>query len=130
MGVNAFEELRVYLQAEQLADRIWEIVLAWGALPKDTVGKQIVRAADSIGANLAEGHGRGSFADNRRFVRMSRGSLHETRHWLRRAYQRKLLTDEQVQTLKGIVDNLGPQLNAYLRSIGPPRKQNPGSDAV
>jgi four helix bundle protein len=121
MGVNAFEDLRVYRQSEELADTIWDIVRAWHILPKDTVGKQMIRSADSIGANLAEGHGRGSYADNRRFVRISRGSLYETRHWLRRAYRRKLITDVQVQKLKGIVDNLGPQLNAYLKSIWPRR---------
>jgi four helix bundle protein len=55
---------------------------------KDTVGKQMVRAGDSIGANIAEGSGRGSFQDNRRFIRIARGSLYETMHWLRRANNR------------------------------------------
>jgi four helix bundle protein len=120
---KSFEELRVYQQAERLADRVWEIALGWNALAKDTVGKQMIRSADSIGANLAEGHGRGTYADNRRFVRIARGSLYETRHWLRRAFRRKLLLDEQIQELKAIVDKLGPQLNAYLRSIGPSKEQ-------
>jgi four helix bundle protein len=129
MGVNSFEDLRVYQQAEELADTIWETVLPWDALSKDTVGKQMIRAADSIGANIAEGHGRGSYADNRRFVRMSRGSLYETRHWLRRAYRRKLLTKEKVEQLKNLVGNLGPQLNAYLKSIGSSRIQGAGTNA-
>jgi four helix bundle protein len=119
MGVNSFEDLRVYQQAEELADTIWDTVLAWDVLSKDTVGKQMIRSADSIGANIAEGHGRGTYADNRRYVRIGRGSLYETRHWLRRAYRRKLLTKEQVEQLKDLVANLGPQLNAYLKSIGP-----------
>jgi four helix bundle protein len=123
MAAKSFEELRVYQQAVELADLVWEIVLAWQALAKDTVGKQMIRSADSIGANIVEGHGRGSYQDNRRFVRVARGSLYEMRHWLRRAYRRKLLSDEQVQKLKGIVENFGPQLDAYLKSIGPPRNQ-------
>lgn len=121
MSVHSFEELRVYQQAEAMADVIWDIVLAWNSLSKDTVGKQMIRSADSIGANIAEGHGRGTYAENRRFVRISRGSLYETRHWLRRAYRRKLLTKKQVDHLKELVNNLGPQLNAYLSSIGPSR---------
>lgn len=115
----------MYQRSEELADSIWNIVLAWDALPKDTIGKQMIRAADSIGANIAEGHGRGSHADNRRFVRISRGSLYETRHWLRRAYKRGMLTVEQVEQLKSLVANLGPQLNAYLKSIGPCNTQAP-----
>lgn len=55
---------------------------------KDPIGKQIVRSADSIGANIAEGLGRGSFQDNRRFIKIARGSLNETQHWLRLAHTR------------------------------------------
>jgi four helix bundle protein len=125
MSAKAFEELRVYQQAEDLSDLVWAIVLGWHTLAKDTVGKQMIRSADSIGANIAAGHGRGSYVDNRRFVRIARGSLYETRHWLRRAFRRKLQSDEQIQKLRALVENLGPQLNAYLKSIGPPK--SPGS---
>jgi four helix bundle protein len=108
--------------AEKLADVIWKIVRKWDYFARDTIGKQMVRAADSIGANIAEGTGRGSHKDNCRFVRMARGSLYETRHWLRRAYSRELLTSEQVDRLKPLTDNLNPLLNGYLRCIGK-RKQ-------
>jgi len=64
-----FENLEVYKLAERLADEIWSVVLRWDYFARDTVGKQLVRAADSIGANIAEGTGRRSFQDNRRFVR-------------------------------------------------------------
>lgn len=113
-----FQDLQVYQLAEQLADEIWRIVNDWELLAKDTVGKQIIRSADSIGANIAEGVGRGSFQDNRRFVKIARGSLNETQHWLRRAYTRNLLTVEQVDTLKPIINDLAPKLNSYLKSIG------------
>jgi four helix bundle protein len=112
-----FEKLRVYKLAESLADGIWSVVLTWDFLARDTVGKQIIRAADSIGANIAEGTGKGTFQDNRRFIRMARGSLYETQHWLRRSYKRGLLSKEQVERLKPIIDELTPELNAYFRSI-------------
>ncbi len=118
MAKTNFERLQVYQLAESLADDTWGIVIKWDPFARDTVGKQLVRAADSIGANIAEGTGRGSFQDNRRFVRVARGSLYETRHWLRRAFNRHLLTEKQVSRLKPIIDELSPKLNAYLRSIG------------
>src|SRR5213080_2993788 len=99
MARTNFEKLHVYRLAEKLADEIWSTVIGWDRFAKETVGKQMVRAVDSIGANIAEGTGRGSFQDNRRFVRMARGSLYETRHWLRRAYCRKLLTPDQIGAL-------------------------------
>ena len=113
-----FVKVKVYQLSEKLADEVWDIALSWGSFAKDTVGRQIVRSADSVGANIAEGTGRGSFQDNRRFVRNARGSLNETTHWLRRAFRRKLLTNDQVDRLKPIVDELAPRLNAYLNSIG------------
>ena len=125
MAKSNFENLQVYQLAEELADLIWDMVGTWDYFAKDTVGKQMVRAADSVGANIAEGDGRGSYPDNRRFVRIARGSLNETRHWLRRAYRRGLLSDEQVGQLRPIVDELSPKLNAFLNSIG--RKREAGS---
>ena len=118
MAKSDFENLKVYQMSETLADEIWDVVLGWDRFARDTVGSQIVRAADSIGANIAEGSGRGSFQDNRRFIRIARGSLKETQHFLRRAYKRKLLGDNQVNKIKPLVDNLAPMLNGYLRSIG------------
>ena len=78
MAKTNFESLRVYQLAENLADQVWLIVVKWNVFARDTVGKQLVKAADSVGANIAEGSGRGTFVDNRRFVRIARGSLNET----------------------------------------------------
>jgi four helix bundle protein len=118
MAKTNFENLRVYQLSESLADQVWSVVTKWNVLARDTVGKQLIRAADSIGANIAEGTGRGTFVDNRRFVRIARGSLNETQHWLRRAYKRQLLRDNEIRSLKSLVDELAPKLNAYLKSIG------------
>src|SRR5688572_21249591 len=116
---SGFINLHVYRLSEQLADDVWAIASKWRGLARDTIGKQLVRAADSIGANIAEGTGRGSYQDNRRFVRTARGSLNETQHFLRRAYRRKLMTEPQIKALKTVIDELAPRLNAYLKSIGP-----------
>jgi four helix bundle protein len=125
---TSFERLRVYQQAEKLADQIWQVVLGWDNFARDTVGKQVVRSADSIGANLSEGAGRGRYLDNKRFVRMARGSLNETQHWLRRAYKRNLLSKAQVDKLKPVIAELGPSLNAYLKSIGTVRTKQLTTD--
>lgn len=120
---RGFEDLQIYQLSERLADEVWATVYNWEQFARDTVGKQLMRAVDSIGANIAEGAGRGSYQDNRRFVRIARGSLYEARHWLRRAYCRHLLTDEQTESLKSILNELSPRLNAYLNAIGQVSKQ-------
>lgn len=126
MARSAFETLEVYNLAERVADEIWKTVIRWDHFARDTVGKQLVRAADSIGANIAEGHGRGSDIDHRRFVKIARGSMNETAHFLRRAYRRDLLKASQVEKLKPMFEELAPRLNAYLSSIG--RSRQPTSN--
>ncbi len=115
--VKSFKELEVYQLSETLSDEIWGIVITWDIFARNTLGKQLVRAVDSIGANLAEGSGRGSLRDNRRFVTIARGSLTKTQHWLRRAYQRELLTTEQTARLKPLLAKLAPKLNAYRNAL-------------
>ena len=117
MNRTGFENLRVYKLAEEIADLMWEVVIKWNYFAKDTIGKQLVNSADSIGANLAEGYGRGSHADNRRFAKISRGSLFEVKHWLRRAHKRSLLSEEEILNLQELVKELTPKLSAYINSI-------------
>ena len=117
MAKTNFENLRIYQLSEELADNVWEIVLSWNRLAQDTVGKQLIRSADSIGANIAEGVGRWGIQDQKRFIYISRGSVNETKHWLRRAFKRGLLTAKQVDSLKPLVDELAPKLNAYANSL-------------
>jgi four helix bundle protein len=120
---SAFSNLRVYQLSERLADEVWDLVLSWDSFARDTVGKQLVRAADSVGANIAEGSGRGSYQDNRRFVRTARASLNETQYFLRCAFRRKLITDQKVKSIKPLLDELAPKLNAFLKSIGPAERE-------
>jgi four helix bundle protein len=117
MARTNFENLRVYQLSEQLADLIWEIVTRWESFDRTTTGKQIVEAADSVGANVSGGVGRYGKQDNKRFAYYARGSLYETKHWLRRAFKRNLLSDSDVSRLKPVLDELGPRLNAYINSL-------------
>jgi four helix bundle protein len=73
------------------------------------------------GQHWGEHCGEGGAEDdraNKYHVRIARGSLYETKHWLRRAYRRDLISEAQVEELKPLLDELAPRLNAYLNSIG------------
>jgi four helix bundle protein len=118
MSKTVYESLEIYRLAEQLANTVWKSVRNWESFEKNTLGRQLVRAADSIGANIAEGFGRGSCADQKRFMRIARGSAYEAKHWLRLALRRGLPTEECVSQLKPLLDKLPPKLNAYMRAVG------------
>jgi len=113
-----FENLRVYQLASELGDLVWEIAYRWDYTARDTIGKQLINSADSVGANIAEGTGRGSIAENKRFAKIARGSLFEVKHWLNRAYKRNLLRTEDIKKFQTIINELTPKLSAYINSIG------------
>lgn len=118
MSRKGFEDLRVYKLAEDIADLLWKMVLRWERLAQDTTGKQLINSAGSIGTNIAEGTGRASYADNRRFAKIARGSLFELKHWPRRAFKRHLLTQSEIDALRILIEELTPKLSAHVNSIG------------
>lgn len=112
------EELEIYKLAIELGEKIWKIVLKWDYFAKDTVGKQLVRAADSISANISEGYGRFSYKENKQFCYYGRGSLMETKTWLTKANNRKLILKEDFQLLLSNLELIHKKLNGYIKSIG------------
>ncbi len=82
--IKTLEDFKAYNLAMDLGAEAWAIVVRWGRFEQDAVGKQFVRAVDSIAANLSEGLGRYHF-------RESRGSRFETKTWLTRALNGKLV---------------------------------------
>ena len=49
------EDHQAYQLSYDLSNYIWSIVSTWPYLTKDTIGKQLIRATDSISSNIAEG---------------------------------------------------------------------------
>ena len=62
-----FEDLRILRAAEATADGIWRQVVRWEAFPRDAVGGQMARAADSVGANIAKAFGRYHYGEKPQF---------------------------------------------------------------
>jgi len=110
-------ELDVYKLAEEISDLIWYTFDKWSVKTQNTIGYQIIRSSDSIAANLSEGYGRYTPADRKKFYLYARGSFEETKAWLRKALRRKVISsDEEVAKYKEIVEELGPKLNAFIKT--------------
>jgi four helix bundle protein len=107
---SGFRDLVAFRQAVALAEDMHAAVRRWPPFERDTIGKQLVRAADSVGANIAEAYGRWHRADQRRQLYIARGSVNETQYWIARAETEKLLppgttsrADEVGRTLNGLI---------------------------
>ncbi len=119
------DDLQVYSESMILADDAWRIVSRWDRFERETIGKQLVRAADSVGANIAEGYGRYHYGEKRQFCYYARGSLFEFKAWIEKAAARGLLGEEELETSRGRAERLGKLLNGYVRSL---RKAKPRAD--
>jgi four helix bundle protein len=114
----ALKDLEVYKLAHQLGNETYEYVILWKHFDKETLGKQLIRSIDSISLNIAEGYGRYYYKENKQFCYYSRGSLYESADALRKAKERKLISEEIYLILSKKMQNLAYKVNNYITSIG------------
>ncbi|WP_346863031.1 four helix bundle protein [uncultured Draconibacterium sp.] len=88
------DKISAYNKSFQFSNEVWEVVLKWEFFAKDTVGKQLVRSADSVSANIAEGFGRYGKKDKIRFYRIGLGSLEEAKDWIYKSSVRNLISEQ------------------------------------
>ncbi|MCL4263539.1 MAG: four helix bundle protein [Anaerolineae bacterium] len=103
--------------AEEVADGVWKEVITWGSFARDVVGQQMARAADSVGANIAESYGRYHYGDKLQFLYYARGSVFETKYWLNRALARGLMPPPITQKFANSLSDLAHKLNLFAGSI-------------
>lgn len=119
------EKLEVYNMAEFFSDEIWKIVGGWNNFLKDTIGKQIVRSADSISANISEGYGRYFYKESKQFYFYSRGSIPETKSWIGKCKRRKIIKESKCDELLQRAEIILIKLNAYIKFVSKSSKHNP-----
>lgn len=115
MKMKCYEELIVWQKAMQLAKMVY---LLQKGLPKEEMyglGDQIRRAVVSALSNIAEGYGRGSDAEFKRFLAISRGSLFEVKTQLQLAEGVGLLNiNEEVWNL---IEEVGKLINGLSKTL-------------
>lgn len=109
------EDLEIYNLSMNFSDKIWNLVSKWDYFAKDTVGKQWVRASDSIGANISEGFGRFTSKDSKNFYIIARGSLQESLTWLKKAFRRNLITEENFNALNEELETISIKLSRFIK---------------
>ena len=110
---SPFQRLTAYQASVRLGDELHATVRQWPSLDQWTIGVQLIRAVDSIGANIAESTGRKHAADRKRFLVIARGSYYELEHWLARAHSRGLLASPRTDEL----GHIGRALSGLIRRL-------------
>ncbi len=109
------DDLASFRESHILSNDVWNIVLKWDYFAKDTVGKQFVRAVDSVSANIAEGFGRYNKKEKIHFYRYAQGSIKESEDWLRKAKERKLISDKEHETISKRLMTLPREINSLIK---------------
>ncbi len=112
------EELQVYKLSMEVAEKVWSIVVGWDYYSRKTIGEQLVRAIDSVSANISEGFGRYFYKENKQFCYYARGSLFETKTWLQKSLNRKLIDEKNYLEITQELEIIGVKLNNYIKTIG------------
>lgn len=117
MARQGIEELEIYQLGMQIGASIHDMVIKWNNFEKNSMGYQLVKAADSIAANISEGYGRFHYKEQRQFCYIARGSLFETKTWLSKAQERLPDDLKTISALLEMLDLLVKKLNAYIKYI-------------
>ena len=115
-----FKNLKVWVKSHQLTLAIYQIT---GKFPRDEIyglTSQIRRASASIGANIAEGCGRRSDPEMKRFVQIARGSASELEYHLLLAKDLQHLTIDEFKDLDAKVLEIQRMLASLTQRLGAP----------
>ena len=115
--INSYRDLRVWQGAMALAEACY---LLTRGFPKDEMfgmTSQIRRAAASVPANIAEGHGRELTPSFIQFLRVAQGSLKEVETHLLLSQRIGLATAEEIRSPMEQCEAVGKMLRALIRSL-------------
>ena len=111
------EDLHIYQTAMKIGEKVWDIVNDWEYFQKKSIGMQLVRAADSIAANISEGYGRYHYQENIQFCRQARGSIYELIDDFNECADEGYLDQKMLNDYKEAGYYLLKVLNKYISSL-------------
>jgi four helix bundle protein len=98
-GVQTFTELHFWQRARQWSKAIFQLTQRKAFSDDRRLVEQINDSSESVGANIAEGFGRGTQGEFVQFLGYANGSLNETQSHLCAAYDREYITKDEFAEL-------------------------------
>ncbi len=112
-----FKDLRVWVKAHALTLAVYQNTRSFPKEEMYGLTGQLRRASASVGANIAEGCGRRSDAEMRRFVQIARGSANEVEYHLLLAKDLNLLTAVEHKDLEAKILEIQRMLASLVQSL-------------
>jgi len=113
-----FKDLKVWTKAHEMTLAIYQCTRKFPKEEMYGLSSQIRRASASIGANIAEGCGRRSDPEMKRFVQIARGSASELEYHLLLAKDLQLLRADEFKNLEAKILEIQRMLAALSQRLG------------
>jgi four helix bundle protein len=115
--VRSYRDLVVWQKGMELAEEVYKLAKFMPKTEEYRLTSQLLRAAVSIPANIAEGSSRGTRRDYANFISIARGSLGETETLLELAVRCELVKAEHTQGAQSLTDEIGRMLTVLRQRL-------------
>jgi len=125
--IKSHRDLTVWRKAMDLAKSVYRLADQLPKREEYRITSQLIRAAISIPANIAEGNARGTRKDYAHFISIARGSSAELETLLTLTVETNLAPAAQVDDIIANAEEVGRMLNGLRRSLVDRRPNNNAS---
>ena len=105
--IKSFKELEIYKRSKELLKRVYQITEKYPEREKYNIISQLRRSILSIPLNIAEGYGRQSKEEFKRFLKISLGSSNEVEALLEISKELKYITTREYEELSKENEEIG-----------------------
>ena len=123
--VETYRDLEAWQHGMDLSVEVYRLTRRLPAEEKFGLTSQARRAATSVPANIAEGHGRMTTGDFLQALSISRGSLAELKTHLELTVRLEYLSKAQIRKAWTLAETTGKLINGLIRALEPRRKRRP-----
>jgi four helix bundle protein len=117
VAIQTYRDLEVWKEGMELAKSCYFVTRKFPREELFGLTSQVRRAAASVPANIAEGHGRETTGEFIHFLRVAQGSLKELETHLILAGEVGNCQPEATQPLLNLADRLGRMLRSLIRAL-------------
>jgi four helix bundle protein len=125
LEIRSHKDLRVWRLSMDLAKGVYSLVKKFPRQEEYRMTSQLIRAAISVPANIAEGNSRGSRKEYANFISIARGSVAELDTLLQLSKETGLAPETEFDDPIRLSAEVGRMLNALRRSLASPQSPVP-----
>jgi four helix bundle protein len=113
-----YQELIFYQKARHVVKTVDALLKNWPrTMQAQEISRQLFRSSTSVGANIAEGHGRHQGTEYVHYLIIAQGSANETEHWLHTAQDCGLGPIEKIEEILRLNNEVVRMITSTISTI-------------